>query len=154
MKSKNSIKRKSFILGVTMSLVASLNFVNAQCDNPAFTEGSDRSYAAGDIISRDGKDYKVKVAGWANNSSMDGAYAPGSGTNWGQAWDLENDPCLNTGGGGSGGGNGDGDCKRITIAIFNSGKIIITGGKTMEQLTISYDFLKSILKNKKKYMIK
>ena len=108
MKSKNSIKRKSFILGVTMSLAASLNFVNAQCDNPAFTEGSDRSYAAGDIISRDGKDYKVKVAGWANNSSMDGAYAPGSGTNWGQAWDLENDPCLNTGGGGSGGGNGDG----------------------------------------------
>ena len=55
---------------------------------------------------------------------------------------------------GKGGGDGNGDCKRITIAIFNSGKIIITGGKTMEQLTISYDFIKSILKNKKKYMIK
>ena len=55
---------------------------------------------------------------------------------------------------GKGSGCGDGECKRITIAIFNSGKIIITGGKTMEQLTISYNFINSILKNKKKYMIK
>tara|TARA_Y100000593_G_C4086112_1_gene226237 strand:- start:37 stop:561 length:525 start_codon:yes stop_codon:yes gene_type:complete len=55
---------------------------------------------------------------------------------------------------GKGTGNGNGECKRITIAIFNSGKIIITGGKTMEQLTLSYKFINSILKNKKKYMIK
>ena len=46
------------------------------------------------------------------------------------------------------------DGKRITIAVFNSGKIIITGGKTMEQLTLSYRFINSILQNKKKYMIK
>ena len=42
---------------------------------------------------------------------------------------------------GKGTGCGDGECKRVTIAIFNSGKIIITGGKTMEQLTISYNFI-------------
>jgi hypothetical protein len=109
MKSKNLLKRKSFIIGVSMFIVASLNFVNAQCDNPTFTEGADRSYAAGDIISRDGKDYKVKVAGWANASISDGYYAPGSGSVWAQAWDLENDPCTNTGGGNNNGdGNGDG----------------------------------------------
>ncbi len=55
---------------------------------------------------------------------------------------------------GKGTGHGNGECKRITIAIFNSGKIIITGGKTLEQLTLSYKFINSILKNKKKYMIK
>lgn len=55
---------------------------------------------------------------------------------------------------GKGTGNGNGKCKRITIAVFNSGKIIITGGKTMEQLTLSYRFINSILQNKKKYMIK
>ena len=54
---------------------------------------------------------------------------------------------------GKGFGNKDGDCKRITIAIFNSGKIIITGGNTLNQLCISYDYINSILKNKKKYMI-
>ena len=30
---------------------------------------------------------------------------------------------------GKGEGLGIGDCKRVTIAVFNSGKIIITGGK-------------------------
>ena len=54
---------------------------------------------------------------------------------------------------GKGLGNKDGDCKRITIAIFNSGKVIITGGNTLNQLCISYDYINSILKNKKKYMI-
>ena len=31
-----------------------------------FTVGADKSYTAGDIISRNVVDYTVKVAGWAN----------------------------------------------------------------------------------------
>lgn len=54
---------------------------------------------------------------------------------------------------GKGSGFGDGECKKITIAIFNSGKIIITGGKTQEQILESYNFIYNILKNKKDYEI-
>lgn len=52
---------------------------------------------------------------------------------------------------GKGKGCGNGNCKRITIAIFNSGKIIITGGRNFEQITESYNFINNILKNKSKY---
>jgi len=52
---------------------------------------------------------------------------------------------------GKGKGNGDGDCKKITIAVFNSGKIIITGGNSFDQVLISYKFINSLLANKDKY---
>ena len=52
---------------------------------------------------------------------------------------------------GKGKGCGNGNCKRITIAIFNSGKIIITGGRNFEQITESYNFINNILKNRNKY---
>ena len=87
-------------LKITISLVlilASFSASYAACDNPAFIEGSDRTYQVGDIISRNGKDYKVIVASWANSSASDFAYAPGTGSAWSAAWALESDPCKDTG---------------------------------------------------------
>ena len=50
-------------------------------------------------------------------------------------------------------GKGD-DCKRITIAVFKSGKIIITGGKSIEQIYIARDFIKNfIYKNKEDVLL-
>ncbi len=39
---------------------------------------------------------------------------------------------------GKGLGNGEGDCKKITIAIFKSGSIIITGGRLVRQIEDAY----------------
>ena len=35
---------------------------------------------------------------------------------------------------GKGCGNGDGECKGVTIAIFEKGKILITGARNKDQL--------------------
>jgi hypothetical protein len=45
---------------------------------------------------------------------------------------------------GQGTGDGKGECKRITMSIFRTGKIIITGARTMEQIQEAYDFLNSV----------
>ena len=42
---------------------------------------------------------------------------------------------------GKGTGFGDGKCKRITIAVFQSGCIIITGAQTCNQIDMAYDFI-------------
>ena len=47
----------------------------------------------------------------------------------------------------------DGFCKKITVAVFNSGKIIITGGQSYEQLNTAYDFIHNILETNKKELI-
>jgi TATA-box binding protein (TBP) (component of TFIID and TFIIIB) len=48
-------------------------------------------------------------------------------------------PCT-----GEGHGYAVGQCKKITIAPFRTGKIIITGAKFMEQLTDAYTFLNGV----------
>ncbi len=45
-------------------------------------------------------------------------------------------PCL-----GKGDGDGDGRCRKVTIAVFQSGKVIITGAHTEEQLSDAFSFL-------------
>jgi TATA-box binding protein (TBP) (component of TFIID and TFIIIB) len=50
---------------------------------------------------------------------------------------------------GKGNANGDGKCKSITIAVFNSGAIIITGGRTLEQCYKAHEFITNILLNDK-----
>jgi TATA-box binding protein (TBP) (component of TFIID and TFIIIB) len=35
----------------------------------------------------------------------------------------------------------NGACKKITIAVFKSGKIIITGGQTMEHIHTAHEFI-------------
>jgi TATA-box binding protein (TBP) (component of TFIID and TFIIIB) len=46
---------------------------------------------------------------------------------------------------GQGTGDGEGQCKRITMSIFQTGNIIITGARNMEQIMIAYDFLNKVL---------
>lgn len=41
---------------------------------------------------------------------------------------------------GKGSGHGDGCCKKVTIAVFQSGCIIITGGQSIEQIIEAYNF--------------
>lgn len=49
----------------------------------------------------------------------------------------------------------DGLCKKITIAVFNSGKIIITGGQKIEHLNTAYDFITDlIIKRKEEIEVK
>jgi TATA-box binding protein (TBP) (component of TFIID and TFIIIB) len=52
---------------------------------------------------------------------------------------------------GKGNGDGDGKCKKVTIAVFKSGKIIITGGQNKSQLEDSYEFIKDFIEDKKDY---
>lgn len=55
-------------------------------DHPAYKEGT--AYKDGDIVSNNGKNYKCKphpYTAWCAGAAW--AYAPGSGTAWGQAWD-------------------------------------------------------------------
>ena len=46
---------------------------------------------------------------------------------------------------GQGCGDGDGECKRITLAIFQTGNIIITGARNMDQIKEAYHFLIEVL---------
>ena len=48
---------------------------------------------------------------------------------------------------GQGDGKELGNCKRITIAIFQTGSVIITGARNQEQLDESYEFINRIIKN-------
>jgi TATA-box binding protein (TBP) (component of TFIID and TFIIIB) len=46
---------------------------------------------------------------------------------------------------GQGTGSGPGECKRITMSVFQTGKIIITGGRYLFQLEEAYNFLNEVL---------
>ena len=55
---------------------------------------------------------------------------------------------------GKGNGGGDGDCKKITIAVFQSGCIIITGAQTTGQIDAAYKFICDILFSHKEFVRK
>lgn len=48
---------------------------------------------------------------------------------------------------GQGNGSGPGECKRITMSVFQTGKIIITGGRYLFQLEEAYNFLNRVLQD-------
>ena len=48
---------------------------------------------------------------------------------------------------GQGSGDGSGECKRITMSVFQTGKIIITGGRYLYQLEEAYNFLNHVLQD-------
>jgi len=48
---------------------------------------------------------------------------------------------------GKGDGHGDGDCKRVTIAVFQSGCIIITGAHNQKQIDDAYMFINNVIRN-------
>jgi len=45
---------------------------------------------------------------------------------------------------GQGTGDGEGECKRITMSIFRTGRIIITGARQLKQIRAAYDFLNDV----------
>jgi TATA-box binding protein (TBP) (component of TFIID and TFIIIB) len=45
---------------------------------------------------------------------------------------------------GRGEGDGDGCCRKVTIAVFQSGSVIITGAHTLEQIESAYSFVVSV----------
>ena len=45
---------------------------------------------------------------------------------------------------GQGSGEGEGECKRITMSIFRTGRIIITGARELKQIESAYSFLNSV----------
>lgn len=47
---------------------------------------------------------------------------------------------------GKGDGKGDGDCKKVTVAIFESGSILITGANAFEQIDHAHAFITKVLK--------
>ena len=44
-------------------------------------------------------------------------------------------------------------CKKVTIAVFKSGKIIITGGQNIKQLETSYRFIKNFIEERKELFV-
>lgn len=50
---------------------------------------------------------------------------------------------------GKGKGCGDGDCKKVTVAVFMSGKVIITGGSNKSQINESYRFITNFIESNK-----
>jgi len=46
---------------------------------------------------------------------------------------------------GKGNGNGNGQCKKITISIFQSGSIIITGARNMHQIKTAHKFINNVI---------
>jgi TATA-box binding protein (TBP) (component of TFIID and TFIIIB) len=50
---------------------------------------------------------------------------------------------------GKGDGCSDGGCKKITVAVFKSGKIIITGARSNEQLELAYNFITKFINDRK-----
>ena len=45
---------------------------------------------------------------------------------------------------GTGDGSAIGECKKITISPFQTGQVIITGARTMEQINEAYEFIKGV----------
>ena len=54
---------------------------------------------------------------------------------------------------GKGSADGDGRCKKITIAVFKSGKVIITGGQSIEQLETAYYFIQDFINERKELFV-
>jgi TATA-box binding protein (TBP) (component of TFIID and TFIIIB) len=54
---------------------------------------------------------------------------------------------------GQGNGEGPGQCKRITISIFQTGNVIITGARHMDQINEAYEFINRVFDADEKEII-
>jgi TATA-box binding protein (TBP) (component of TFIID and TFIIIB) len=54
---------------------------------------------------------------------------------------------------GQGTGDGDGECKRITMSIFRTGRIIITGAREIKQIEAAYSFLNKVFDKHEKTVL-
>jgi len=50
---------------------------------------------------------------------------------------------------GKGSGNGNGDCKKVTISVFDSGKILITGANAFDQIDNAYGYICQVIADNK-----
>ena len=46
----------------------------------------------------------------------------------------------------------DGGCKKVTIAVFNSGKIIITGGQSLEHIQTAHHFITDFIQTNREFI--
>lgn len=53
---------------------------------------------------------------------------------------------------GKGCGKGDGNCKKITIVVFMSGEIMITGARSRQHLDICYNYISNFINSKREIM--
>ena len=51
-------------------------------------------------------------------------------------------------------GNGENDCRRISIAVFSTGKILIAGAKNLDQLDATYNFIVKLLQSNYKEIVR
>jgi len=54
---------------------------------------------------------------------------------------------------GKGRADGDGKCKKVTVAVFKSGKTIITGAQNRDQLIQSYRFISTFVNERKEFIV-
>jgi len=92
-------------------------------------------YAAGALVTAGGKGYACKPWPYTGWCSLGGAYAPGSGFAWRDAW-SESSACGGSGGGTTGGGTTTpapgGSCKASTWRAgtpYRTGDVVSYGGK-------------------------
>ena len=55
---------------------------------------------------------------------------------------------------GKGTGNGENQCKKVTVSVFDSGKILITGANTFTQVNSAYAYINAVVKENEKYVKK
>lgn len=55
---------------------------------------------------------------------------------------------------GKGSGEGEGNCKKITISTFQSGSVIVTGARNIQQLRDGYAFMNTIFQDNYEYIKK
>ena len=94
--------------------------------------------------------HKIIVQNYKLFSSYEPCIYPGVNTKF--FWNKNNElqdgickctkKCL-----GKGTGNGNGDCKKITVSVFQSGNVIITGARNIEQITDAYNFINNIFES-------
>lgn len=55
---------------------------------------------------------------------------------------------------GKGSGNGDMDCKKVTVSTFQSGKVIVTGARSTDQLNDAYNYINMVFEENYDYIKK
>jgi TATA-box binding protein (TBP) (component of TFIID and TFIIIB) len=102
--------------------------------------------------------HKCLIEKYGNKSSYEPCIYPGVKLQY--YWNKTNPKkdgicqCEDEQCGGKGAGLVEHDCKKTTIAIFQSGCIIITGASSMEQLEDSYEYICHVLEENMEYIRK
>lgn len=109
-------------------------------------------YKVGFAIKRDCL-FKIMITDYDNMCSFEPCIYPGVKIQY--MWNKQNHecdgickcnvPCVN----GKGSGYGEANCKKITIAVFQSGCVIITGAQSEDQIVETYSWINDIIVSNK-----